>query len=52
MSKKKPIVELPSTPTKTDSMIAANNTETIDETALFERITAIIDNRKARAASR
>jgi predicted nuclease of restriction endonuclease-like (RecB) superfamily len=39
------------TTTEESSALAASNAGAIDETTLFERIAAIIDNRKARAAS-
>jgi hypothetical protein len=51
MSKKKSTTEQSATLAKTNTSITTNNDGRVDENVLFERVAAIIENRRTRAGS-
>jgi predicted nuclease of restriction endonuclease-like (RecB) superfamily len=51
MAKKKPETERHAKPVKTNTTLVADDEGIIDEVTLFERVAAIIENRKSRAAA-
>jgi hypothetical protein len=51
MNRKKTTTESATVLTKQDTEITENNADSVDESVLFERVAAIIENRKTRAES-